>query len=288
MRDISSTGLSVFKSVIAGTVDVSFVDRASIGRVILGKSCIIGRVILGLVKNEEIEGRVICTVARLGLVMVGGVKNSTFVVSLDWPTVDVLVTIVLMEESFVVCIASLVISTVRVDRIFFVEPCFVGIMGNLLLVDAFEKSVAIVAALFGRTVACAPPIPSMSVVNELSTSLKTMSITSFVTFSNTSPASLQLLSSSNEFMVTCLSVVFVSISDESPELEFVFISNKALSNTGLIKIGIRVRVLVVNCSFGTNSGVVGFSNPKFRLIESIGANFLCVTMVCVVAELNIE
>ena len=153
MRDISSTGLSVFTSVIAGTVDVSFVDRASIGRVILGKSCIIGRVILGLVKNEEIEGRVICTVARLGLVMVGGVKLSTFVESLDWPTVDVLVTVALMEESFVFCIASLVISTVRVDRIFFVEPCFVGIMGNLLLVDAFEKSVAIVSDLFGRKAA---------------------------------------------------------------------------------------------------------------------------------------
>ena len=93
IREISSTELSVFTSVIVGKVDVSFVDRASIGRVILGKSCIIGRVILGIVKKEEIEGRVICTVARLGLVMVGGVKLFTFVESSDWPTVDVLVII---------------------------------------------------------------------------------------------------------------------------------------------------------------------------------------------------
>ena len=114
IRDNSNTGLSVFASVIAGVVDVSFVDRMSTGRVILGKSCIIGRVILGLVNNEEIEGRVIFTVARLGLVMVGGVNLTTFVESLDWPTDDVFDIIALVKEntSVVVCIALLVISTV--------------------------------------------------------------------------------------------------------------------------------------------------------------------------------
>ena len=114
IRDNSSTGLSVFASVIVDVVDVSLVDRMSTGRVILGKSCIIGRVILGLVNNEEIEGRVIFTVARLGLVMVGGVNLTTFVESLDWPTDDVFVIIALVKEntSVVVCIALLVISTV--------------------------------------------------------------------------------------------------------------------------------------------------------------------------------
>ena len=211
IRDNSRTGLSVFASVIAGVVDVSFVDRMSTGRVILGKSCIIGRVILGLVNNEEIEGRVIFTVARLGLVMVGGVNLTTFVESLDWPTDDVFVIIALVKEntSVVVCIALLVISTVRVDRVFFVEPWLVGIAGNTLLVDAFEKSAAIVAPLGS------PPISSMFVVDKLSTCLETMSINSFVKFSNTSPASpsLQLLSSNDESMVTCSCSVFVSVSN---------------------------------------------------------------------------